>query len=317
MAKWPSFMMYLGSISFLGLLCFLYNIDFMLIADLIRFTFIPFVLLLFYRVYHEDKLLKKLKKAYLQGQLLSAVPHSLTERTFIEYFNRAQQQRSQYEKKIQEKFKQHRDYLVMWSHEIKTPLIALSLLAENKNEVASVDVQGQVALAYHQLDLILTYERLADFNHDLNFKWSSVDNIVETIIKKYAVFFIRKNITPRVKVSTVKILTDPKWLSFILEQLLMNALKYSKKNTLIEIEWRDNTIKIIDSGAGIDASDLPRVFEPGFTGNNGRSHDSATGMGLYLAQQISKIIGLKLTIKSKTRKGTSAILSISEDKIEK
>ncbi|KRL37894.1 sensor histidine kinase [Liquorilactobacillus uvarum] len=316
LAKWPLFILYLSSTTFLGFLCLLYNIKLILIADLIRFTLIPFLLFLFYRIYHEEKFLRNLRKASSQGQILEAVPHGLVEKAFISSFNQLQQQRIQYEKEVQKEFKQHRDYLVMWSHEVKTPLTALSLMAENENEVASIDVQQQIALAYHQLNLILTYERLADFNHDLVFKWISVSDIIEVLIKRYAVFFIRKEITPHIKITAVKALTDPKWLSFILEQLLMNALKYSKKGASIEIEWQDNAIKIVDNGIGIDASDLPRVFEPGFTGQNGRHHNSATGMGLYIAQRISKLLDLKLTIESEISNGTSAIILIPETKIK-
>ncbi|KRL01115.1 ATPase histidine kinase DNA gyrase B HSP90 domain protein [Liquorilactobacillus capillatus DSM 19910] len=288
----------------------------MLIADLIRFTLIPFILFLIYRVYHKQKLLANLKKACTQGQVLTINdPHGLIEKAFSNAFNQVQQQRLQVENGVQEQFKQHRDYLIMWSHEVKTPLTALSLLAENENEVASIDVQQQVALAYHQLDLILTYERLADFNHDLVFEWCTVDELLNVIIKKYAVFFIKKQITPQLDITNDAILTDTKWIAVILEQLLMNALKYSKTQTTITIKWRDNKIIISDTGIGIDTSDLPRVFEPGFTGENGRQHGSATGMGLYISRRISNLLGLKLVLKSQLKQGTSAILQFPREKV--
>lgn len=316
LAKWPILILYAGLMAFLFFLCILYNIKIMLIVDLIRFTLIPFFLFLAYRVYHEEKLLRSLNKAHSQGQMLTIKPHGLTEKAFIESFNRLQQQRIQYERENEEKFKKNRDYLVMWSHEVKTPLTALKLLAENENEVASIDVQQQIALAYHQLDMILTYERLADFNQDLVFKWYSMKEIVEMVIKKCAAFFIKKQITPHIKIPPVQVLTDAKWVSFILTQLLMNALKYSHEDTFIEIKWLSNRLEVNDKGIGINASDLPRVFEPGFTGENGRRQNSATGMGLYVAYQISEALNLKLDIKSQLGVGTSTLLIFPQKNIK-
>ncbi|WP_279384132.1 ATP-binding protein [Lentilactobacillus kisonensis] len=108
-------------------------------------------------------------------------------------------------------------------------------------------------------------------------------------------------------------LTDKKWLGFILRQVIFNALKYSNPNSTIDITWRQNQLTIADHGVGISASDLPRVFEPGFTGENGRQQQAATGMGLYMAHQVATLLGETLAIVSTENSGTAVTLTFQKE----
>ena len=118
------------------------------------------------------------------------------------------------------------------------------------------------------------------------------------------------------KVQAATILTDSKWFSFVLEQLLTNAVKYSHKKSTIQINFEAGALTIHDHGIRIAKSDLPRVFDQGFTGSNGRTHGEATGMGLYMAQRIATILDIKLVITSVENVGTTVKLIFNPKKLQ-
>lgn len=120
---------------------------------------------------------------------------------------------------------------------------------------------------------------------------------------------------PDIHVLTVNVLSDSKWLSFVLEQIITNAVKYSDKNSTVQIEYNNNVLKISDQGIGIAKSDLPRIFDQGFTGSNGRTHGEATGMGLYMARRVAKILDIKIDISSTENVGTTVKLIFNPKKI--
>lgn len=194
---------------------------------------------------------------------------------------------------------------------MKTPLTALKLMADAADVVDSARVQKQVDNAEYQLNLLLNYERLSDFNHDIEFVSIDLLELVQQILRENMTFFVDKNLTLDVEVPHKKLLTDKKWMSFILEQILVNASKYSAPHQQIMIGYDDGVLFIQDEGIGISQSDLPKIFEAGFTGENGRKHGAATGMGLYIVKRVSEFLKIDVAVDSKLGAGTIVRLDLN------
>ncbi|KRL20943.1 sensor histidine kinase [Lentilactobacillus kisonensis] len=308
----PLVLLYVGILTIFWGLCWLYRIPENIVGNLFRFTWIPILIVLGYRIMTQYLVIKKLDKA-LEQNILPEEPKQTLLKPYWRALAKIKQQQDENQRRLEQRTAQKQDYLMLWSHEIKLPLTALQLLAENNDAVASDELQQQIQLISNQMDLLLNYERLEDFHHDLDFTWQLPQDIITPIIKDYSIFFINKNLTPRLQVGQTQILTDKKWLGFILRQVIFNALKYSNPNSTIDITWRQNQLTIADHGVGISASDLPRVFEPGFTGENGRQQQAATGMGLYMAHQVATLLGETLAIVSTENSGTAVTLTFQKE----
>ena len=156
-----------------------------------------------------------------------------------------------------------------------------------------------MALHYMKLEQISSYLRIKryDFNE-----------LIQDVIKKQATFFIQKKLTLKIDPIDLQVLTDAKWLSFVLEQILSNALKYTKTGG-IHIFVEDEVLYIEDTGIGIKQEDLPRLFEKGFTGYNGHEHQKATGLGLYMAKKVLNNLELDINIESQIDQGTQVYVT--------
>lgn len=306
-------LIYGGFMLLLLLLFVLYKVRLIIWWDLLRFSCIPVIFYFVFRVYRENKKIKNIHRLLAADKLPSVSKHNLTELSYIMEIKRLKTKHYQVIEKYKNQWQEHRDYLTNWSHEIKVPITDLLVLSENKGQVPAHQVRQQLTLIKQQLDLMLNYNRLADFNHDLRFNRIDLKDIINSIIRKYATFFINKEIHLELNIPDIKVLTDPKWLQALLEQVIFNSIKYSYQQGTIKICWSEPALKISDNGVGISSSDLPRIFEPGFTGMNGRENDTATGMGLYLAGQISHKLADKLEITSNLKQGTTVRLIFPSD----
>ena len=211
------------------------------------------------------------------------------------------------------------DYYTLWVHQIKIPLSALQLIVESENAFpAASRMQEEIVRIEHYMDMLLQFLRLESFSSDLLIQSYSLNEMIRRAVKKNREIFLRKKITPEIKVSSIKVLTDRKWISFILEQLISNAIKYTT-NGYIQIYMdpkRKNTLVIEDTGIGIPAEDVPRIFERGFTGYNGRMQRKSTGLGLYMCKIIADRLSLSLSVFSEIEKGTRIAISFPDEKIE-
>ena len=142
------------------------------------------------------------------------------------------------------------------------------------------DMKMELFKIEQYVEMALNYLRVEDISSDLSFKQYAVDDMVCQVIRKYAKIFISKKIKMDFKPTKACIVTDEKWFIFVLEQIISNALKYIKKGQ-ISIYMKEKSLVIEDTGIGIPAEDLPRIFEKGFTGYNGRENKKSTGNGLY------------------------------------
>jgi len=202
------------------------------------------------------------------------------------------------------------DYYAMWSHQIKTPLAALQVLVETEPE-STLKIKNEISTIDGYLSMMLHYLKLTNLENDLILKRVEIFETVKKVVKKYRMFFIQKDLSVDIVPFSKKVITDEKWLLFILEQVIFNSIKYTKSGG-VTIFLEDDTLKIKDSGIGILPQDLPRIFESGFTGFNGRQHQKATGLGLHMSQTIANQLGIYLEIDSKVGVGTIVSMTFSQ-----
>lgn len=228
------------------------------------------------------------------------------------------------ELKSQERiFKQEMsDYYSMWVHQIKTPIAAMHVLQQTLEEEYPEqkyikEIKLELFKIEQYVEMVLTYLRMGEMSGDLKFEKYSLDAIVRQVIRKYSQMFILRKIHLQYAKTSQCIVTDEKWLQFVLEQVLSNALKYTKDGGMIFIytEEKENKkcLVIEDSGIGIQAEDLPRVFEKGFTGYNGRADKKSTGIGLYMCKKIMERLNHQIWIESEIDRGTKVYLDLARE----
>ena len=228
---------------------------------------------------------------------------------------------------------QMRDYYSMWVHQIKTPISAMKLLLEAEREelgqLICDDEQSQYLLSDNMdsfedelfrieeyVSMALQYQRVSSTENDFVLEKVSVDGVIRDTIKKYAKIMIRRHIGINYSGTGQEVYTDGKWLAFMLEQILSNAIKYTPQGfvTIETAEEKDRFfITIKDTGIGIKAEDLPRVFEKGYTGYNGHADKKATGIGLYLCRQMADKLGHTIRMESEIGKGTKVWIGFELD----
>lgn len=228
---------------------------------------------------------------------------------------------------------QMRDYYSMWVHQIKTPISAMKLLLEVEREelgqLICDDEQSQYLLSDNMdsfedelfrieeyVSMALQYQRVSSTENDFVLEKVSVDGVIRDTIKKYAKIMIRRHIGINYSGTGQEVYTDGKWLAFMLEQILSNAIKYTPQGvvTIETAEEKDRFfITIKDTGIGIKADDLPRVFEKGYTGYNGHADKKATGIGLYLCRQMADKLGHTIRMESEIGKETKVWIGFDLD----
>ncbi|MED3623813.1 sensor histidine kinase [Neobacillus thermocopriae] len=217
--------------------------------------------------------------------------------------------------RIQDRQKEHYDFIVSWFHEIKTPIAVLRLLEQTEMDPSSI--REEIAKIENYVDQALYYAKLDSFNQDYDIQNCDCIQIVKEIVKGHAKTFFSKKIRINIQADFLEVQSDPKWLQFIINQLVTNSLKYTEPGGEISISvlesLEEKQLLICDNGIGISQKDLPRIFNRGFTGETGRTHTKSTGMGLYLAQQLSKKLGHYITCTSKVGVYTQFIIHFPQD----
>jgi hypothetical protein len=209
------------------------------------------------------------------------------------------------------------EYYTIWVHQIKTPISAMKLLLQAEPSDSNNELQEQLFKIEQYVEMVLQYLRMENMSNDLLLKRYSLDDIVKQAVRKYSKIFIRKKLKLNYKEFNYSVLTDEKWLCFVIEQLLSNALKYTNKGeiSIYMDSTLTDTLVIEDTGIGIDAADLPRVFENGYTGFNGRFDKKSTGIGLYLCKRILDKLSHTITIESEPAAGCRVKIGLGMTKI--
>ncbi len=210
------------------------------------------------------------------------------------------------------------DYYTLWVHQVKTPIAALRILLQTSESENKMELLNEVFKIEQYVEMVLGYLRLESLSSDLIIKKYSLDDVVRQVVRKYASLFIGKKIKLNFSSLNTQVLTDEKWIVFVIEQLISNAIKYTHEGGTISI-YMDynlpNTLVLEDSGIGIAPEDLPRVFERGFTGFNGRNDKKSTGLGLYLCKNVLSKLSHTIFIESEVAVGTKTKLKFDTVKI--
>ncbi len=199
-----------------------------------------------------------------------------------------------------------RQIVRLWSHQMKVPLAALSLMTQT-DSLNQDDASQQLLRMENYLQTLLSYLKFSQHQDDYRFEQVSVAELIRALVKKYRVFCIQKDLSVTVT-GDWQVLSDKKWLNFALSQVLDNAIKYSHKGGQILIRLSERGMTISDTGMGILPEDLPRLFEAGFTGYNGHEHQKASGFGLYMTKQVLDQLNLSIQIDSQVEEGTTVAI---------
>lgn len=213
------------------------------------------------------------------------------------------------------KNKSYRDmveYYTVWVHQIKTPIAAMKLTLQNEDSALARRLISELFKIEQYVEMVLAFLRLDSNESDYVFKEYDLEPIIRRSIKKFASEFILRKIQLDCKKIKIRTVTDEKWLAFVVEQVISNALKYTREGGKITVfQSGENRICIEDNGIGIAPEDLPRIFEKGYTGYNGRSERQASGLGLYLCKRICKGIGADIYAESTLGQGTRIYIELS------
>lgn len=208
------------------------------------------------------------------------------------------------------------DYYTLWAHQIKTPIAAMRLLLQNdEKQSVSYGMLEELFKIEQYVEMVLHYLRLESMSSDMLFKEYELGDIVKQAVKKNSVLFINSRLAFTMEDFSCKVITDEKWLLFALEQLISNAIKYTKQGGIsiyMDAAQGKKLLIIEDTGIGIRKEDLPRIFERGFTGYNGRLDKRSTGIGLYLCKEILDKLSHKIEVASEVGRGTKVCIDFSQ-----
>ena len=266
-----------------------------------------------------------------------------------------EQKRKQYDAGV-EASRNLKDYYACWAHQIKTPIAAAKLIIQSLDDVVrnlentswgnfcnecydkryddlknnqSNEKNGDNDLEMFRIefytDAVMDYLRLEDISSDYEFKLCRLDVAVKKVVKKFAPQFIGRHISLHIEQIEDSVCTDSKWLGFIIEQLISNAVKYSKDGGSVRIytlhgngdikkNSKDDSLQLVieDTGIGINEEDIPRIMERGFTGYNGRLDRKSSGIGLYLCRKAADRLGFVITFDASYKNGTRVVIDMTQ-----
>ena len=207
------------------------------------------------------------------------------------------------------------DYFTLWLHQIKTPISAISLLNQSSASKEAKKISQELLRLEDYTHMALNYIKLEEAGPEMELSQIDVDSIIKRAVKKYSILFIYKGIKLDYKPIQLNVLSDGQWLQVLVEQILSNSLKYTPDGTIsiYQDPHKEQTLIIEDSGIGIRSEDLPKIFNKGYSGLNGRLHEKSTGLGLFLSKKICQRLGHSLDIQSQPGKGTRVAISMARE----
>jgi len=216
--------------------------------------------------------------------------------------------------------KELNDYYTLWAHQIKTPISAMDLLLQTQEEKAypQAELRQELFKIKEYVEMVLQYLRLESMSSDLILKEYDLLSLIQGSVKKYSIIFINKRISLELEEIDCTVLTDKKWLTLVLEQIISNALKYTPKGkiSIYMNKDKEKTLVIRDTGVGIHPEDINRIFDRGFTGYNGRMNQKSTGIGLYLTKSVLDKLAHDISVESQLGVGTKIEIDLSRKNME-
>lgn len=251
--------------------------------------------------------LEQLDKKYLISEVIER-PVLTEDRIYYKLLKASGKSMMEQVSQSKREHKEYKEYIEQWIHDVKTPISAMKLLCENNKSDTTRKLMAELEKVSHYTDQALYYARSENVEKDYLIKEVFLSEMIHAAIAENKQLLLQNHVSVVVMDCDYTVYTDEKWISFILNQLVANAVKYSVKQPKITFEADSKQGQIVliirDNGVGISESDLPRIFEKGFTGENGRTRKSSTGIGLFLCKRLCEKLGIGIAVKSKPRQGT-------------
>ena len=265
------------------------------------------------------KQVEDLLKRPVAEQSYNVETKDILEERYVDLIHAQEKSRVDTENMSARSSKDMEQYYNIWVHQIKTPISGMNVLLQSMEPTEEVgELQNQLFSVEQYVDMALQYQKIKSTTNDFSFAEIPLNKVIRENIRKYARLFIAKKLAVRYEETALRVLTDEKWISFVLGQIITNAVKYSDKGsiTISACEDERNTyLSVKDEGIGISPEDLPRVFERGYTGYNGRADKKSTGIGLFLCKSVTRMLGHKIQISSEPGKGTEVTIIFSKQRI--
>jgi signal transduction histidine kinase len=258
--------------------------------------------------------LAALPSEQMEGGLPAAI--RLTDQDYQNLIAHLRQEQTALRTQMNRQYADRVDYFTLWAHQVKTPISSMELALENEDSALARRMKGELFRVEQYVEMVLAFLRLDSASTDYVIREYSLDPILRSAVKKFAGEFISRKLSLRYEPVESTVLTDEKWLSFVVEQVLSNALKYTRTGSITISLEEGNTLCITDTGMGISPEDLPRIFEKGYTGYQGRQDHKASGIGLYLCKRICQNLGHTITAESQLDQGTTIRIGLGREKRE-
>lgn len=201
------------------------------------------------------------------------------------------------------------EYFLLWVHQIKTPITVSDLILQKEKNPYTCQLKEQMFYIREYTDMAINYMKLKDRQADMDIAEVEIDKLLKSLLRKYSGLFIDKNISLDYQPIDTKIITDSKWATILIEQILANALKYTSSGKITLSFDRDkNALKVKDTGIGIKSEDINKIFDRGYSGFNGRINEKSSGIGLYLVKKIAILLNIKIEVCSTVNVGSEFII---------
>jgi len=302
-----------------GNILLLINIDGMVIFMIFGIWFFPLLLYIILEFFKQKMLFNELNdvmdsldKKYLLTEIVKE-PETVEGKLWYDILRQANKDMHEHVKDYRDRENEYREYIETWVHEIKTPIASSRLIIENNQNAVTQSLKEEIKKIEEYIEQVLYYSRSNNVSKDYLIKEVSLLDLVRTAVKRNSRDFISKGIAIDIEGVEGAIYSDTKWLEFILNQLIGNSIKYVGERegrvTFTTFRNKNNIVLTIeDNGIGIIEKDINRVFEKGFTGENGRKFGESTGIGLYLCKKLAEQLGLGISLTSRAGEGTQVSL---------
>ena len=309
----------------IGILMKIAKVSISIIFALFLIWFGPVAIYMFLEFIKFNRYLKNLTdtvegldKKYLLSELIKE-PRFQEERIITEVLKECNKSMHENVKHYRDDQMEYREYIETWVHEIKTPIASTKLILENDDSNLSSRINYEMKRVEGFIEQVLYYARSSDVSKDYIIKEFSLRDVVMKAVKSNSRDFINKNIKLNIKAIEGSIFSDAKWVEFIINQVIINAVKFSiankgKVSIFSKINENNIVLTIEDNGVGISEKDIDRVFEKGFTGENGRKFGKSTGIGLYLCKKLCDKLGIGINLTSKEGLGTKVNIVFPQGK---
>ena len=254
---------------------------------------------------------EQLEERYLIPEIMT-IPRKADEQVFYQIMKMAEKSMLEKIGAIQNERKEYKEYIEQWIHEVKTPITAMKLLCENNRSSFAREILAELENINQYTEQALYYARSEHTEKDYSVRETDLCDVVHRAIADNKYLLRQSNMAITIDAIETRVYTDDKWVRFILNQIIGNAIKYRTEQPVLRFSTTETNDRVVlsisDNGIGIPPSDLPCVFEKGFTGKNGRTGKNSTGIGLYLCKRLCDKLGIGITVHSENEGTTIALI---------